>query len=27
VVKQSEYLRLVNISGASQHVAVTYFVD
>ena len=27
VAKQSEYLRLVNISGATQHVAVTYFVD
>ncbi len=27
VVRQSEYLRLVNVSGATQHVAVTYFVD
>jgi hypothetical protein len=27
VAKQGEYLRLVNISGATQHVAVTYFVD
>ena len=27
VAKQSEYLRLVNVSGATQHVAVTYFVD
>jgi len=27
VVRQGEYLRLVNVSGATQHVAVTYFVD
>jgi len=27
LAKQSEYLRLVNVSGATQHVAVTYFVD
>jgi hypothetical protein len=27
VAKQSEYLRLTNMSGATQHVAVTYFVD
>jgi hypothetical protein len=27
VANPSEYLRLVNISGATQHVAVTYFVD
>jgi hypothetical protein len=27
VVTHSMYLRLVNVSGATQHVAVTYFVD
>jgi len=27
VVNSSTYLRLVNVSGATQHVAVTYFVD
>ena len=27
LAKQSEYLRLVNVSGATQHVAVKYFVD
>jgi len=27
VVNSSAYLRLVNVSGATQHVSVTYFVD
>jgi hypothetical protein len=27
VVNSSAYLRLVNVSGVTQHVAVTYFVD
>jgi hypothetical protein len=27
VANSSTYLRLVNISGATQHVTVTYFVD
>jgi len=27
VVNPSAYLRLTNVSGATQHVAVTYFVD
>jgi len=27
VVTPSTYLRFVNVSGATQHVAVTYFVD